>query len=218
MTPRPTEGDIEGNWLTLNRLVEEHLGQEDRLIYTNLLLGLQEDYVVDAENILLGMKRAPAAKGNHHAFEGGLVYHLLEMWCIWERLADLLDQFDVDVTNEHLNDSRILRAIINHDLHKGHRCFKLVSTSPWQTEYAKGDFTQELLTNDTKSLWLLQRAGVVLDEEQLNMLIQAEGGYSPIRPYWTTIAAKVAYMLDELSGNVIGRAHKGKWLGHNQKI
>lgn len=168
---------------------------------------------------LLGMRRAPAAKGNHHAFEGGWCYHILEMLDLWERM-----RIQVVTPDDHLTDARILKGIINHDLHKVWRTYGLVSADPWQCVYAE-DNTDKLLEASIrgpqgvfKSLFMLQRHGIQLDEIDFNVVINSEGGFGKTNSYWDTVVAKMVYLLDELSGNVVGRQASGRWLGHNQVV
>jgi len=198
MTYIPPSRDLEENWRQLKHMVHNTIPDErERNAYLAMLNQLAGD-VTEGFVTLLGFKRAPAAKGNHHAFEGGLVYHLLEMWQCWEMIRERA------IFKQWVSDERVAKAILLHDLHKAYRTFKLVSALPWEVDYAN-DVTDMLLTNDIKTLWLAMAHHLPLDPEQLNALIQAEGGYSPIKPRWTSVLAKVCYLLDEMSGNVINR-------------
>jgi len=222
MIYQPRRRDLVGNWSALINTCS-YMSLSDEKSYVHMLTALREDYT-DADGVTtLGFYRAPAASNNHHAFEGGLVFHFLEMWWIWNKMRDhilpmaLLQEGTEKEFRDHLDDGRMLKAIINHDLHKAWRTYRLVSIEPWRADYDQGT-SDKLMTNDTKSLYLLSQAGIKLDEEQMNMLIQAEGGYSAIKPKWTSVAAKIAYLLDELSGNVLGRISEGRWLGHNEVV
>lgn len=204
----------------LKALITTHLNSKDELLYNRMIDDLGPDrldtrngYVGDQ---LLGLRRAPAAKGNHHAFEGGLVYHYLEMWDIWTIWAN---RFYLRTTS-HMNDDRVLRGIINHDLHKAYRYYRLVSTAPWQVELATDYRKQSLEPSDTlvienvKTIQILNHHGITMDDEQMNALLWSEGGFSKTKPQWCSILAKLLYLLDEFSGNVIGRIEKGTWLDH----
>lgn len=193
----PIRGDILGNWEKLQDLVTRKLGGRDREQYLALLEGLRHN-VGD----LLGFERAPAAQMNHHSFEGGLVFHLLEIWDGWLWLKP------VSYVQDHVDGKNIIQGIINHDLHKAHRTFQMISRSPWKTKYAK-DHTDMNLPNHAKCMWLLNQYGVILSEMQMNALCSAEGGFSEILPKWTSVLAKVLYLLDELSGNVRNRIETG---------
>lgn len=199
-----SKGDIAGNWIQLEYLVAENIPGDDGLAYRAMLRGMEADTKVEF-GTFLGFRRTPAARGNHHDYEGGLVYHLLEMWSIWQHLRPGIER------NRFINDERVLKAIINHDLHKAYKTFLLRSQSPWSVEYAD-DSTDMLMTSDVKSIWLLSNYGIKLDPEQMNALLLAEGGYAKIRPRWSTVLSKLCYTLDELSGNVIARADKRTYL------
>jgi len=189
----PIISDTLGNWQMLEKLVRLNLTPA----YTNLLEGLRHN-----TGGLLGFERAPAARMNHHDFEGGLVYHLLDMWDVWQWLRP------ITYAEGHVDDPNIIQAIINHDLHKAHRYYAQVSRSPWKTKFAK-DHTGFNMPDHAKSMWILNQYGVVLSELQMNTLCWAEGGFAKEWPEWTSVLAKVAYMLDELSGNVRSRIETG---------
>jgi len=162
--------------------------------------------------LLLGFINAPAAKRNHHAYHGGLVVHLIEMWNIWK------NKFRQDFPfSDHVNDRRIMEGIIYHDLHKAYRTFQLKSMNPWEVEYLRNDPENESLTWETKTLWLLQHHGIKLDVEQYNALLWSEGGWAAIQPKWCSVLAKVLYLMDEYSGNVLSRMKDGTWLGVYEK-
>lgn len=193
-------GEADLNFVELKELTGIYIRGQEANRYLEMLNALGPDIHEPGDLVYLGMQRAPAATGNHHAFEGGLVYHLLEMWAIWERLKPDLE------AQPHISDERILKAIIHHDLHKAHRTYVLESEDPWKTRYGE-DPTDMLMTNDTKSIWLLNQHGIRLDPEQMNALLWAEGGFAKIRPKQCTALSKLAYCLDELSGNVASRIY-----------
>jgi len=160
---------------------------------------------------MYGFINAPAAKRNHHAYRGGLVIHLLEMWAIWDQRF----RADFEQTTQ-VNDKRILEGIIFHDLHKAYRTFRSIEFQsdvalPWGAEYVKGDPDSESLTPETKTLWILQWYGVALDVTQYNALLWSEGGWAKIQPRWSSVLAKVLYLLDEYSGNVLSRMQSNTW-------
>lgn len=174
--------------------------------YDSMLLALKEDRE-EGFTHYLGFYRAPAAKGNHHDYEGGLVAHLLEMWEVWCWSHHLTEAMD----GEHVSHSRVLRAIINHDLHKSFCTYVLMSADPWAVEYGKHE-TDMLMTKEVKTMWMLGDFRIPMDPEQYNALCWAEGGFSPIQPKWTSILAKIVYLVDETSGNVLARAEKRTYL------
>jgi hypothetical protein len=203
------EAGAQENWRQLKLTTNDVLTHElDRVRYLDLLASLQDD-VTDQGKLLLGFTRAPAAKANHHAREGGLVIHLREMWDLWTRLRN---QF---TCQPYVTDQRVLKAIVLHDLHKAHRTFELLGTDPWSTQYCD-DKTDLLMTQDVKSLWLANQAGISLDPEQINALLWAEGGFSKIKPRWCSVLAKICYALDELSGNGLDRIRTGSLLDRSR--
>lgn len=164
-----------------------------------------------AEGVVLGFINAPAAKRNHHAYRGGLVIHLLEMWAIW------LTRFgqDFEQTTE-VNDKRILEGVVFHDLHKAHETFIDRSKDlrmRWASEYIRADPDNESLTWATKTLWILQWHGIPLDNRQYSALLWSEGGWAETQPKWCSVLAKVLYLMDEYSGNVLSRMQDGTWRG-----
>lgn len=214
----PDGSTIAGNWQrlldTVNLVFEgtpylqpyvylmEHIGP-DKVIARPTPNGA--GHSPSAVTTFLGMRRAPAAKEYHHAFEGGLVFHYQEMWNIWKQLF-WIPKDDV------VNDQRVLAAIFNHDIHKAYRTFvQLETKAEWAAEYGK-DATDQLLDNTVKSIWILKEHNVPLDPIQLNALCWAEGGFAERKPRWSTVLAKVAYLLDELSGNVMSRVREGQIL------
>lgn len=201
--------DLDQNWARLRDWVGLTLPKPEALLYHDLLDSLRDDLCEGGVRKLLGFRRAPAAQGNHHAYEGGLVAHLLEMWSLWLKLRD---QFQ---SPPHVTDERVLKAIILHDLHKAHRTYELLETDPWRVTYCNDD-TDMLMTSDVKSLWLAQRAGICLDPEQINALLWAEGGFSKVKPQWCSVLAKVCYTLDELSGNGLSRIRSRTFLSHRR--
>lgn len=215
-----TESELQLQFGQLIDLVSQTLPHSKACEYNAMLQSLKRDPIDNTDAFyLLGMLRAPAAKGNHHAFEGGMVYHYLEMWEAWLGMRGGVVGRDEQVTDE-----RILCGIINHDLHKAWRTYQLLSREPWMCQYA-ADWTDKLLEISLrapdgviKSLYILQRNRVSLDEIDYNVILNAGGGFSRTQTYWCSVVAKLCYLLDELSGNVIGRQAAGKWLGHNQVV
>jgi len=207
--------DINDNWIRLNQLAVAMIPDaRDSQAHTSMLASLEADTVDDELKMtLVGFKRAPAAKGNHHAFEGGLIHHLLEMWGIYCSLSHTILNHKTDPA--FVNDERVFKAILYHDLHKAHRTYKLLSEDPWQCDYAK-DPEEDLMTTDIKSLWLLNKHEIQLDPQQLNALCWAEGGFSKIKPWDCSVLAKLCYLLDEMSGNVLARMETRTYLSHRR--
>jgi hypothetical protein len=177
--------------------------------YNRLLSGLRHDRSNNGTRIL-GLYRAPASKDRHHDFEGGLIAHLLQMWHIWTGLRSVI-RAGTEGTHSQLNDSNVWRAILHHDLNKVYR-YQLISVPGWAVDYANtGDRLDTLLGSTHKKLSLLMQYDIPLSPVLHNALICSEGGYSTDRPHAGTVFAKVVYLLDELSANVIDRLDAGRF-------
>lgn len=236
MNRRTTEARLEDQWQALRSLIGARIFDADapsatgyrtaelESKYVLLLDTVKHDRYV-GESCMLGLYRAPGSKDRHHAYEGGLVAHLLEMWECWMVLRESILYNRPPA--EMLNDSLVLRAIIHHDLNKVHR-YRLVNIEgftvtvgdhpeqvpvPWEVEYAKAneDPLGHALTGTSKSLHHIMNAGIPLDTLLLNALITAEGGYMSDRPKTESVFAKLIYILDELSANVFSRLSNGQF-------
>ncbi|MGO8971023.1 MAG: OB-fold nucleic acid binding domain-containing protein [Myxococcaceae bacterium] len=84
--PRPQDG---GRTVVQIRELVEHV---DDPHVKALLLAFLED-----KDIALGLPVAPAAKGTHHAYRGGLAEHLLSVMRLSQRLADHYPMLDRDL-------------------------------------------------------------------------------------------------------------------------
>jgi hypothetical protein len=201
--------NIHENFDTLLLLIDTFIEEAElKGKYIKMLTELERDQMPeDSKVTFLGFKRAPAARGYHHNFEGGLVYHLIEMWNTWTIWRDsfaLVDKWFI--TND-----RILRAIINHDLHKGYATYILKRILPFETEYGHHS-SKDLLTKDSKSISILSKFGISLDGEMMNALLWAEGGFAIVQPEARPALSVLAYLLDEFSANVVNRIEKGTML------
>jgi hypothetical protein len=186
--------------------------------WLEMIEGLKEDHedITSISDHLpmtyLGFKNAPAGKGNHHAYIGGLVMHLIEMWGFWLTLKPQLPSDDPLLT-----DSNVMQAIILHDLHKAQTTFICNRKLPLENGEESKDYILEygkhpsssLLTNDQKSLYIATKHNIILDIYQWNSLFNSEGGYAKSPPKFSTSLAKLVYTLDELSSNVLARSSVG---------
>jgi len=201
-----TQTNAGGNW---DRLVglSDVISMPLRKDYQALLGALKEDTTVGGITYL-GFYRAPPATKNHHAHEGGLVQHLLEMWDLYVLLRDELGIGSLNMPSP-LSRENVFRAIIHHDLHKASMTYILESELPWKCRYANLEEEDLMGPHDMKTLYLLSLHGIVLDPLMVNCVLYAEGGYSEIRPRRMSVLAKLVYCLDELSGNVKARIETG---------
>lgn len=193
---RLSDTQLANNFASLRKEAETYLGPK----WVEMLDHLRDDRAY--ETIYLGMMRAPAAKGNHHAFIGGLVAHMLQMWYLGKKLMAVLP-VDPLITHE-----RVLRGIIAHDFHKAWATFVEVPASDKAQkglDYGK-HVSNSMMTNDQKSIYLLMQHGIVLDMVDMNVLFSSEGGWAEAPPRWVSTLAKFVYLLDEMSGNVAQRS------------
>lgn len=207
-----TKQELDNQYVELEHLILDHIEAKQKHRYQSLVLDLEADTLVypkegRPQQILLGMKRAPAARGNHHDFEGGLVYYLLEMWETWKNWKG---NFDL-IQGDYINDNRVLQGILNHDIHKAYRYYRLRSEHPWEVEFAL-DESDKMVIENVKSIQVLNWHGIILDDQQMNALLWSEGGFSKTQPRTCSVLAKLLYLLDEFSGNVLGRIAKRTFL------
>lgn len=187
----------------LKRLIAMVMPRDTAAGYLGLLGELAADRVENGVRFM-GFLRAPAAKGNHHEVEGGLVLHLLEMWDCYLRLKVA---FPIEIKGQ-IDDNLVLQAIVNHDLHKGYFTFVEDSVNKGKFQYAAATSNQ-MLSTDMQTIYLLMQAGIKPCMQVLNAHALAEGGWSKNPPKATSVLAKVCYLLDEMSGNVLERIRKG---------
>jgi hypothetical protein len=175
--------------------------------WTDLFHKYLPDHLDKDGRLYLGLRRAPAAKANHHAYEGGLLAHLIEMWRLHKQVLgpNLLGVKELELAQ--ITDGRVLTAILSHDLHKGIRTYIWRDESMWRVERGNDD-SDGFMTHEMKSIAFLMSHHIILDEIQMNAFCWAEGGFSTIKPKYTSILAKYCYILDELSGNVLARVQQ----------
>lgn len=185
---------------------------EDRT-WSDMLLALGPSTVYDNVTYL-GLMEAPAAKGNHHAYRGGLANHLLQMWDTYWSLKGngILPPGDPLIT-----DANVLKGILIHDLHKAWATFIEDSGVDTGLNYGKHP-SNSMLTNDQKSMYIINRAGVKLDLVLSNVLYCSEGGWAKSPPRWCSTLAKLIYLLDEWSGNVASRIEAGTYINVREKL
>jgi len=181
-------------------------------IYDDRYLSLFQDIKNDWRDpetgcLYLGMQRAPAARRNHHAREGGLVEHYLEMWKIHGTIKSGLNKSMI-LSHDHLPDPVVFRGIVNHDLHKAYYDYKLCSTEPWEVVYSELDH-RVLLTQNGKTMFLLSQWKIGLDIIDFNLIQYSEGGWCEHEPRERSSLATYVYLLDEMSGNVVDRIKTG---------
>lgn len=178
-------------------------GKLQGYLWRDMLLALADDEEFDGVTYL-GLRNAPAGKGNHHAWEGGLVAHMLEMWdtyLYWK-------EFPLLPPDPLITDANVLKGIIVHDLHKAWCEFVRDPAVDTGLNYGKHP-SGNLVGNDQKSMYILNQHGVKIDLVICNVLYCSEGGWAKAPPRWCTTLSKLVYLLDEFSGNVMSRAADG---------
>lgn len=155
---------------------------------------------VSGENTYLGFRRAPAAKGIHHAYEGGLIQHYLEML----HLADNMRNISLFAT---LSLEDIVFGVFAHDLHKAFAHYHYMNGKLAYSD----NYTTKCLNPNQKTVFMLSQCGVRLSELDLNMIFSSEGGYAKDAPAQASVLAKFVYLLDEQSV-MLDRLRHGKLL------
>lgn len=204
---------LDHNWDRVFRLTQdlvvEKLGDRDAgAAHAIMLNDLRHDRNTD--NVcVLGMRRAPASKDRHHDREGGLVVHLLEMWDIWlTDYAHIIRQYGTP--HPQINDATVWRTILYHDLNKVWR-YRLESEEPWRVDYANREDKVSQLVGHHKTFWWLHKYNIRLTLPLYNALLCSEGGYNDHRPRVETALAKLVYLLDEMSANVVDRLNTNRF-------
>lgn len=193
---------LEANFQRLQNIVrQELLSYQD---WTRMLETLQQDRVY-GDKIYAGAMCAPAGKGNHHYWRGGWVEHVLEMWDIYNKWCDcgMLDRRTI-----FCESYRVLKIIIAHDLHKTFLEFIYKSDVKEGDDYLfdYGDYPyKKLLTPDLCSLHILNQFNIKFDAVEMNALANSEGGWCKNPTKFTSVLAKLVYLTDEMSSNVLSR-------------
>lgn len=140
---------------------------------------------------VLGFQTAPAGKSIHHAYEGGLVVHILEM-------LEHINNFCVRWPS--LSYRNMFIGAVLHDLHKG---FCHYHVSDKGIEYYTHYYTR-LMTPNQKTLAMI--SGSVpnaplyhITADILHIISHSEGGWAENPPKEASIEAKLVYLADELS-------------------
>lgn len=202
--------ELDKQWDELIHITRTTIDQY-RPQYEELLRGVCVDRATPKGEAILGLYRAPASKDRHHAFEGGLVAHLLEMWNCWHTWRSTILRI---ARGCPITDQLVWRAILHHDLNKVWRYKEITKDKDgdpvykWTVEYteANEDARAHLLPDVYKSLSILTDYAIPVSPLLMNALITSEGGFSSgPRPKTETVFAKLVYLLDEMSANVLNR-------------
>jgi hypothetical protein len=212
-----TEQELETNFGTFKAMMSNVLTRRGLFAiasqYTNLFDGMADDmpglvHFKDGKEPIVvqytGLRNSPAASGNHHNYKGGLIIHMLQMWEAW----DMIRSNYMELSNPDLcmTDDVILRAILHHDLHKANAtfCYGYETKDLGKIVYGMNPHTH-LLSSDAQTLFLLNHYKVEVPAVLFHIHSLAEGGWSKNPPNDCTVTAKLCYLLDEFSGNVLER-------------
>lgn len=213
----------------LNLVIGDYLVEEAREPMRQILQHIQFSQLIREEGqatyYALGFIDAPAAKGHHHSFLGGLVHHLLEMWDIHLQISRRMFSFDSTAEFEKFN-SDVLLVILLHDLHKGAWEYtSYVDPATTKDPFVSFDY-QDKNVRSVAKIWqsqervqlqkeqlvffMAQQFGLILNIEVYNALLSAEGGWSNNPARHPSVFAKYTYLLDEMSGNIADRLNSGR--------
>lgn len=162
---------------------------------------------------------APAAKTNHHAFNGGLAYHTISML----ELAKTVVAY-----YPNINPSLLYSGLVLHDLGK-----VIELSGPTATEYTlQGQLIGHIVLVDQEIVLACEALGIDTEDEAVVILrhvILAHHGLleygSPVRPqvkeaeiihYLDQIDAKINMMEDELSKTTAGDFTSRIWALENR--
>lgn len=148
---------------------------------------------VRGSDFILGLAEAPAGKGIHHEYLGGLVEHLLEG-------IRYLNMLHKEFPSTNYDD--MLLAWYLHDLHKGY--FHYIQSESGTISYLDHIATKHYTPNQKTMLILnggLDNAGptMVVPANVLHILNCSEGGWAESPPKESSVEAKIVYLVDELS-------------------
>lgn len=164
---------------------------------------------------------APAAKTNHHAFNGGLAFHTISMLEMAQTIADYYP---------NINRSLLYAGLILHDLGK-----VIELSGPTATEYTlEGQLIGHIVLVDQQIVLACEELQIPTDSEDVLLLrhvILAHHGQleygSPVRPqvkeaeiihYLDQIDAKINMIEDEISKTDTGEFTQRIWAMENRSF
>ena len=189
------EASVSANWSRLIMLVQQHAPKCIKLLATYADGVLPK---VAGDNFICGLYHAPAGKGMHHNYVGGLVQHYLEMWDYYQILISGMRKVN-DITTmsaETLNPGEVLSGIILHDLHKGYLHFQ--QNVDGSMAYCANAHAG-LLQQNHKTVYMASSVNLTLSVLDLNVIFSSEGGWATDPAQDISVLAKFVYLLDELS-------------------
>lgn len=145
---------------------------------------------------VFGIFDAPAGKGVHHAYQGGLVEHLLEMRYYLDKFA--YDLLDGPSGKKHpiLDMDAMYQGAFLHDIHKGFMHFH--EKEDGTIDYWNGAWSA-FMTPDQKTYAMLMESGICISPKVQHIINHSEGGWAENPSKEATVEAKLVYLADELS-------------------
>lgn len=183
-----TDGEISDNW---NRL-----GTLSGTTYSQIMDYFAEDAQIQGKDgmlTVLGFKNAPAGKGVHHAYRGGLVEHLLEG-------LDYLDNLHKEFPQTDYFDMKT--AWLLHDLHKAFYHFSIDGAG--KINYLDHALTK-MYTPNQKTFMMIDGSlepaapAMIVNPNVVHIVNCSEGGWAENPPAQSSVEAKIVYLIDELS-------------------
>lgn len=186
-----TPEQMQSNWDELMEIMPVNLLP---LFNTYKSSHLLED---DGKHIrVFGIFDAPAGKGVHHAYQGGLVLHLLEMKYYLDKFADELLDGPSGKKNPCLDMDSMYQGAFLHDIHKGFMHF--YEKDDGTIDYWNGAWST-FMTPDQKTYAMLMESGVRISAKVQHIINNSEGGWAENPSKEATVEAKLVYLADELS-------------------
>lgn len=218
--------NLADNWVRLEDLATQHCPELHSILVTykdTELLARPDGLSISYP----GMYDAPASVAAHHNYQGGLVEHYLEMWDLY---VSLTSEYSVLSTDELPGDyihrkDLVLLAIVVHDLHKARYNYRhkpvFVDQVMTGYDYERFDYSEhpeyEMLTKTQRNIQMAAVANVHLPLIVANAVSNSEGGYVVERTKHVTPFAKLLYLLDEMSANVVNRIKRGRIIHYKQE-
>lgn len=180
-----TPSEIESNWEALLAV---------DVIFSIVAKHYEKDTQLQ-DKVVLGFKNAPAGKGVHHNYRGGLVQHILECLDFINRIHGQYPATDKRV---------MVEGVLLHDLHKAFYHF-------YEDKDGKFGYLDHALTKmytPNQKTFLMISGGYCGDVVFPYMRISphcrhiiecSEGGWAENAPKEASVEAKLVYLADEIS-------------------
>ena len=151
----------------------------------------------------------PAAKTNHHAYKGGLLYHVFRMMKTGEALCDIYSVLDRDL---------LLTGIILHDIEKLSE-YESLQNGMVEKYTVQGNLIGHLVMGVNKIEKYAEELGMTTEKKMLveHMLLSHHGQYefgSPVLPAFPE--AKALHYIDNIDAKLEMMENELQSLGEGQ--